>query len=397
MAEDDGEGGATEGSGSLPANIIAEEDGLYQIKGVDIYPVSHPDLSTQPSVLPQRFGKEKIYEVLVSTKQEKLISTTPSDSSNMPSYTQSGPIESLGDHPQAGGQISANDADITLGYYSGLLALVDSAGNAVTPSGGWFVLSNPSYQFGTLTPRDSSIWVYPLYDDAYPGCFRYFVYTTGTSNELYYAKIIVEDGVHWHVENTTLYEIANDGINVYNITLDPEIPSTATIIEASSFNSEACVPAICKKENGKWTITNNEGITPDFTLVRYIGETEDYYYENSGSSSDSDRTIIKSFDIPFSTGSDEWPTDMNVPDIWGNDALTFETGQIVGKVIVYYSDGSNLMIDLFVVNNGSSVKVGASSDGVAEVLQLDLYRIPGSSPMVTAAPPHDIHIDFYAL
>jgi len=382
----------------LPDTIIAEEDGLYQSKGFDVYPLSHPDLSTQPSILPQRFGKEKIYEVLVTMKQEKLISAAPSDSSNMPSYTITDPIESLGDHPQyGGGQISADDTDITLGYHSGLLAFVDNGGNAVTPSGGWIVLGNPSYQFGTLTPSSSTITVYPLYDDAYPGCFRYFVYTTGTLNELYYAKIIVEDNLKWYAKSITFDVIANEGVNVYTTVLDPEIPSTATIIEASSFNSEACVPAICKKENGKWTITNNEGITPDFTLVRYIGETEDYYYENSGSSSDSDRTIIRSFDIPLSQGS-VWPTDMNVPDIWEDESINFETGQIIGKVIVYYSGGTNSTIDLYVVNNGSSVTTAnASSDGVARVLWLDLYKVSGYSPYVTAAPPHDIHIDFYAL
>lgn len=47
------------------SNIVLEYDGLYQNKDEEIYPVSHPDLSTQPSVLPQRYGNLKIYEVLV--------------------------------------------------------------------------------------------------------------------------------------------------------------------------------------------------------------------------------------------------------------------------------------------------------------------------------------------
>lgn len=99
-----------------------------------------------------------------------------------------------------------------------------------------------------------------------------------------------------------------------------DIPSTATIIEASSFNSNICVPAICKKENGKWTITNNENITPDFILVRYIGEIENYYYENNSSSPDSSPIIIKSFDIPMGTGTSEWPNQMNVFEIWGDES-----------------------------------------------------------------------------
>lgn len=49
----------------LPDSIIAEDDGLYQVKNNIIYPIAHPDLSTQPSVLPQRYGNLNMYEVLV--------------------------------------------------------------------------------------------------------------------------------------------------------------------------------------------------------------------------------------------------------------------------------------------------------------------------------------------
>ena len=46
-------------------NTFVEDGDLYQIKDFDVYPVSHPDLSTQPSILPQRYGNLKIYEVLI--------------------------------------------------------------------------------------------------------------------------------------------------------------------------------------------------------------------------------------------------------------------------------------------------------------------------------------------
>ena len=46
-------------------NTFVENGDLYQIKDFDVYPVSHPDLSTQPSILPQRYGNLKIYEVLI--------------------------------------------------------------------------------------------------------------------------------------------------------------------------------------------------------------------------------------------------------------------------------------------------------------------------------------------
>lgn len=374
---------------ALPDTIIVEEDGLYQSKGFDVYPLSHPDLSTQPSILPQRFGKEKIYEVLVTTKQEN-IATIPSVGLYMPTYEQSGPLDVLQDLPQyTGGEVDA--MRVILYAVSKQLVFTINKGDAVTSSVGWFRITNPSYQLGTLTNAQRLIMVYPFYDDAeaYPGCFRYFAYKQIDSEDnLLYAKVTSDNG---EVENTTLDEIANDGVNVYNTTLDPEIPSTATVIEASSFNSEACVPAICKKENGKWNITNNEGITPDFTLVRYIGEAEDYYYENSSSSSDSGHTIIKSFDVPLSQGSTtEWPTEMNVPDIWGNDSQMFETGQIIGKVIVNNEEYH----DLIVGNNGSSVGINTYD---WSVLQLELYRVSGHLPGVTTYPAYDIHIDFYAL
>lgn len=46
--------------------LISDGDDLYINKSDgSILPVNHPDLSTQPSILPERFGKFKINEVLV--------------------------------------------------------------------------------------------------------------------------------------------------------------------------------------------------------------------------------------------------------------------------------------------------------------------------------------------
>lgn len=56
--------------------ILFEDDGIYQIKDRHVYPVSHPDLSTQPSILPQRYGNLDIKEVLIAHGREYEI---PSD------------------------------------------------------------------------------------------------------------------------------------------------------------------------------------------------------------------------------------------------------------------------------------------------------------------------------
>ena len=54
----------------IPSTITFQEDGIYQIKDDQTYPASHPDLSTQPSILPQRYGNQDIKEVLIAYGRE---------------------------------------------------------------------------------------------------------------------------------------------------------------------------------------------------------------------------------------------------------------------------------------------------------------------------------------
>lgn len=51
----------------LPTNYYKGSDSLLYVEKDtnSIVPVSHPDLSTQPSILPQRFGNKNIYEVMI--------------------------------------------------------------------------------------------------------------------------------------------------------------------------------------------------------------------------------------------------------------------------------------------------------------------------------------------
>lgn len=88
---------------------------------------------------------------------------------------------------------------------------------------------------------------------------------------------------------------------------EDEIPLNVIVIGAWSFNSEACVPAIVRK-NAKvvqidgsgakdvtikgWSISNIAGIVPDFTLVRYVGEENDYYYASGGEESGGDELFV---------------------------------------------------------------------------------------------------------
>ena len=54
-------------------NILIDETGIYQVKDTSVYPASHPDLSTQPSILPQRYGNLDINEVLIANGRESEI------------------------------------------------------------------------------------------------------------------------------------------------------------------------------------------------------------------------------------------------------------------------------------------------------------------------------------
>lgn len=49
---------------------INVDDELYKIKDEKAYPISHPDISTQPSILPQRFGNLDMKEILVAHGRE---------------------------------------------------------------------------------------------------------------------------------------------------------------------------------------------------------------------------------------------------------------------------------------------------------------------------------------
>ena len=76
---------------------------------------------------------------------------------------------------------------------------------------------------------------------------------------------------------------------------EDEIPLSATIIEAFSFNKKECVSAICMKGPNKWSITNTEGIIPEFTLIRYVGDDLGYYYEEEGEENNQEHDYSKNY------------------------------------------------------------------------------------------------------
>jgi hypothetical protein len=77
---------------------------------------------------------------------------------------------------------------------------------------------------------------------------------------------------------------------------EDEIPSDAMVISAFSFNAKECCPATVKYIQPEglsagWSITNEQGVDPEFTLVRYVGADTGYYYTSGGEEEPFDETV----------------------------------------------------------------------------------------------------------
>lgn len=256
----------------LPECIIPKEDGLYQDRNGIIYPVSHPPLSTQPSILPQSFGTYDIYEVLVSNTLDfvngnKKYYNVGDNSINTTGYTPStATIDS-----NSGNQFRlCYDSSISKFYitpyeYSGVCFLeVDS-----------FVIR--CNDFGLVPIRETD-------DGTFNKCYiislpiEYYYYYSEEIQRCYNQWLHNSNGYPSGIVKVS-YDYSNFSIvKSQSSIIITDIPSNATIIEASVFNSNNCVPAICEKTNNKWIIKNNETIIPDFALVRYFKDRNDYYY-----------------------------------------------------------------------------------------------------------------------
>jgi hypothetical protein len=66
-----GENNSDEITSLLEPLSLVEDEYYIEKKNGEVLPLSHPDLSTQPSILPQRFGKYPIYETLIPVYGER--------------------------------------------------------------------------------------------------------------------------------------------------------------------------------------------------------------------------------------------------------------------------------------------------------------------------------------
>lgn len=228
------------GSG-LPSTIHAEEDGLYIEKNNKIWPMTHPDLSTQPSILPQRFGKLPIYEELIANT----------------SY-------SIGS--------DARIVDVSPDVPSPFVSFVNGDRMYYTDTSNFVIFDNTS---GKLYNQD--------YNDSHD-YYVFFVDNVDNSISYYGVKLNASSGNIDRIKSNTTY--AQDLTNGYGLNIQDQIGlptiilnnnnriNRKNIIQASAFNETNYSPITI--ENGNITTTLN--FIPDYFLVQYFGEMDDYYY-----------------------------------------------------------------------------------------------------------------------
>ena len=253
---------ASEGAGVFnDTNIIVEKDGLYQVKDHAVYPVAHPDLSTQPSVLPQRFGNLPIHEVLIANGREDEI---PMDATVLSawSFNNNECVAAVCEKSMAKKKIVLHN--VKLGF-------------------------NLPINVGSLTYS-------PLTFD----------FDATAENIVNYLKVEFTDGpaAYWQIgdNEATLVQEANLA-QILKVVRGGSPREWVMSYMNSQFNTLEISKitysdGVTKEISAGWSITNDEGIIPDFTLVRYIGADNGYYYE-SGAGGEKD-----SFD-PFVDDTDD--------------------------------------------------------------------------------------------
>lgn len=239
-------GGASGKSILEDNNIIVEEDGLYQIKDMDIYPISHPDLSTQPSILPERFGNLPIYEVLIAHGREDEI-----------------PIDAT-----------------VIGAFS-------FNGDKCVPA----VVGKKRIATTIKTLRNKLVCEESL-PTLNPEANLHFIANFGLNEELLrdYFRIELEaygmpTWCHVELDVSGIYIISPRGGSPLGRMYIDDDGMGVRLVAYSRADDFEYNDGVYDEEEGpevtKWDIANSEGFTPDFTLIRYFGSSDNNYYQNT--------------------------------------------------------------------------------------------------------------------
>lgn len=205
---------------TYPLGYIKSNDGVFQIKDNAVYPTVHPDLSTQPSILPQRYGNLPIKEVLIAAGRDSEI---PSNAMVIEAFSFSEEICSPATCKKSNDIWSISNSMGFIPLFT-LVKYVEDSGNYYYGSGGIKIkysgtlpCSVPSLQGEAIeiTPGyditrvriDLNDGTYAIYSDLSPeglgGCFVYpnFAYSPIITNlyngeNFIYFSNITEDGMH---------------------------------------------------------------------------------------------------------------------------------------------------------------------------------------------------------
>ena len=213
--------------------FIHKNDEVYQIKDNTLFPVSHPDLSTQPSILPQRYGNLPIKEVLIANGRENEI---PKDAMVIEAFSFN--------------KTACVPACVKYDEKKIIPLFKVGTGEMYGPNTILTLKTNYNlYEYGI---GDLDI------NDSYNNTTYHFLkdYDLQTSGD-----ILASGDAHigeWEI------------IDVNTIEFHHYIAGEIEIYEIVQQFSQ---------NNKSWHITNSENITPDFTIVRYVGADRGYYYE----------------------------------------------------------------------------------------------------------------------
>lgn len=401
-------------------SILIEEDGIYQIKDNSVYPVAHPDLSTQPSILPQRFGNLDIKEVLIRAGHEDEI---PKGAMVISAF-------SFNDHECCPATVKwvqptapATEGYVDLGLPSGTLWATKNLGAASLEEYGLYYawgettgypdvstkqFSWSDYKFGTsgsLTKYNDSDGktVLDSEDDAV------YVATNGIAhmptksqlNELYKSTTWEQttvngvNGVKFTGTNDSYIFIPAAGYythgSLYGVGSYYHVWSSSRHPDASwacylNFTSgvanvdfaDRCsgrsIRGVVSAPSAHWSITNEEGVDPDYTLIRYVENNGGGYYYNPEPSRE---------EVVFTTrilgdGSNTNISNLNCEDIWGIADPKLNVGDQIGYVKILRGTS-------YVVGDSCNLVVSGNGPGtianVVERTSIYLYmeRLNGNS------------------
>lgn len=231
---------------NIPDNyIVGEDNNAYRVlPDNNIVPVSHPDLSTQPSILPYRFGSMPINEVLIANGREDEI---PSDAMVIEAFSFNKDI--------------CVPAIVEKNYKEEHKYTIDI--NFELPKLYRDFTENDAITFSDV----------PTIEDIN----NFLIFYQNDSSFITTKEYEGQSEIYFSIKNTMggtpfasfLWIKDSNVLTYYHESTSPSQGPTFTKIE---YNKPP------KVITHKIYIRNSESIIPDFTLIKYIGKPDDYYY-----------------------------------------------------------------------------------------------------------------------